>query len=395
MLLIACANVANLQLARGSARQRELVVRAALGAGRRRLVRQLLTESVLLAGLGGALGVVLAVGLLGVIAATLPPYTLPSEADVRLSVPVLLFSLLATTLAGVVFGCAPAWQATRLGLADSLKQGGRSATDPGRNRLHHALVVVEFALALSLLTGGGLAVHSLLRLTRTDLGFPTERLLTFSLPVPSSRLADHDAVRGFYRRLLERIEALPGVTSATVSTGMPVEGTRFGMPFEIVGQPVAEGAERQGAGFNMATPAYFRTFGMRIVRGRAFGEDDREQRATGGRRQRDLRAALPRGPRSARAAPARAVPGRGPAGRGDERRVADRGRLARRQERRAPAGGVPRDRRALLAEPLALGAGHRAQRRPAGDAGRGPDGDRAGRRTPSSRWPTSAPWTRW
>ncbi len=149
--------------------------------------------------------------------------------------------------------------------------------NPGRNRLHHALVVAEFALALSLLTGGGLAVHSLLRLTRTDLGFPTERLLTFSLPVPSSRLADHDATRGFYRRLLERIEALPGVTSATVSTGIPVEGTRFGMPFEVVGQPVAEGAERQGAGFNMATPAYFRTFGMGIVSGRAFGEDDREQ----------------------------------------------------------------------------------------------------------------------
>jgi putative ABC transport system permease protein len=277
VLLIACADVANLQLARGSLRQRELVVRAALGAGRRRLVRQLLTESVLLAGLGGTFGIALALGLLGVIEATLPPYTLPSEADIRLSVPVLLVSLLATTLAGVVSGCAPAWQATRLGLADSLKQGGRSATDPGRNRLHHALVVVEFALALSLLTGGGLAVHSLLRLTRTDLGFPTERLLTFSLPVPGSRLADQDATRGFYRRLLERVEALPGVTSATVSTGIPVEGTRFGMPFEIVGQPVAEGAERQGAGFNMATPAYFRTFGMGIVNGRAFGEDDREQ----------------------------------------------------------------------------------------------------------------------
>jgi putative ABC transport system permease protein len=276
VLLIACANVANLQLARGSTRQRELVVRAALGAGRRRLVRQLLTESLVLAVAGGALGIALAVGLLDVIAATMPPYTLPSEADVRLSVPVLLFTLAATTAAGVLFGCAPAWHATRLKPAETLKEGGRAAAGPGRSAVRRALVVVEFALALSLLTGGGLAVHSLIRLAHTDLGFRTERLLTFSLPVPDTRLADEAAVRSFYRRMLERIEAVPGVAAATVSTGIPVEGTSFGMAFDVVGQPVAQASERPGAGFNMVTPGYYGTFGLRMLSGRALDASDRE-----------------------------------------------------------------------------------------------------------------------
>jgi predicted permease len=276
VLLIACVNVANLQLARGSARQRELVVRAALGAGRHRLVRQLLTESLILAAVGGALGVALALGLLDVIAATLPPFTLPSEADVRLSVPVLLFTLAATSLAGVLFGCAPAWQATRLQPAETLKEGGRAAGGAGRNGLRRALVVVEFALALSLLTGGGIAVHSLIRLARTDLGFRTERLLTFSLPVPETRLADETAVRAFYRRILEGIQAVPGVAAAAVSTGIPVEGTRFGMGFDVVGQPIAQASERPGAGFNMVTPGYYGTFGLRMLQGRALTESDRE-----------------------------------------------------------------------------------------------------------------------
>ena len=189
VLLIACANVANLQLARGSARQRELVLRSALGANRRRLVRQLLTESVVLALVGGAMGVALARGLLDVIEATLPPFTLPSEADVRLSVPVLLFTIAATSLAGVLFGCAPAWQASRLNLAETLKEGGRSAAS-GRHRLRRALVMVEFGLALALLAGGGLAIHSLIKLTRVDLGFRTERLLVFNLPAPEGVLVE-------------------------------------------------------------------------------------------------------------------------------------------------------------------------------------------------------------
>ena len=278
VLLIACANVANLQLARGSARQRELVVRAALGAGRQRLVRQLLTESVVLALVGGALGVSLALGLLEVIQATMPPYTLPSEADVRLSVPVLLFTIAATTLAGVLFGCAPAWQASRLNLADTLKEGGRSAAS-GRHGLRRALVMVEFGLALALLAGGGLAIHSLIKLTRVDLGFRTERLLVFNLPVPETRLRDADDVRLFYRRLLERVEAVPGVTAATVSTGIPGWGTAFGGPIEVMGQPVPEGSESRGAGYNMVSPEYYETFGIRMRSGRPISAEDRERGA--------------------------------------------------------------------------------------------------------------------
>ena len=253
-------------------------MRAALGAGRRRLYAQLLTESVLLAVLGGVLGIALALGLLDVIVATLPPYTLPSEADVRLSIPVLVFTLGATTLAGVLFGCAPAWQASRLNLAETLKEGGRSAAS-GRHRLRRGLVMVEFGLALALLAGGGLAIHSFLKLVRLDLGFRTERLLVFDLPVPETRLRDPDAVRAFYRRLLERVEAVPGVTAATVSTGVPGWGTNFGGPFEVVGQPLPEGSAFRGAGFNMVSPRYYETFGIRMLSGRPLTAEDAERAA--------------------------------------------------------------------------------------------------------------------
>lgn len=275
VLLIACANVANLQLARGAARQRELVVRSALGAGRKRLVGQLLTEGVLLALLGGAVGVALAVGLLQVIEATMPPYTLPSEADVRLSVPVLLFTLAVASLAGVLSGCASAWQASQLDLADTLKEGGRSAAG-SRHRLSRGLVMAEFGLALSLLAGGGLAIHSLIRLAHRDLGFRTEQLLVFDLPVPETRLRGADAVRSFYGTLLERVAAVPGVATASVSTGIPGWGTRFGGPFEVVGHPAPQGSEFRGAGYNMVTPEYYRTFGIPIARGRAISAEDRE-----------------------------------------------------------------------------------------------------------------------
>jgi putative ABC transport system permease protein len=274
VLLIACANVANLQLARGSTRQRELVVRASLGADRGRLLRQLLTESVLLAFLGGAAGIALAVGLLQVIAATLPPFTLPSEADVRLSVPVLLFTLAATSLAGVLFGVAPAWQGSHLSLVEALKEGGRSVAS-GRHRLRRALVVVEFGLALALLAGGGLAIRSLVNLVRLDVGFPTGRLLVFDVPVPETRLPDAAAVRSFYARLLDRVSAVPGVASASISTGVPGWGTQNGGPIEVVGHPAPPGQFR-GAGFSFVSPEYYATFGIPMASGRAISAEDRE-----------------------------------------------------------------------------------------------------------------------
>jgi putative ABC transport system permease protein len=274
VLLIACANVANLLLARGTARQREVAVRGALGATRGQLFSQFLTESVALASIGGALGIALAWGFLKVILALLPPFTLPSEADVTLNVPVLLFTLCATMLSGILFGCAPAFQAVGLNLNETLKEGGRGGIGVGRHRLRHALVLAEFALALTLLGAAGLAIHSVWNLTHVDMGFRTDHILTFGLPMPTERLSKAAQITAFYRQLLERVQALPGVTAASVSTGMPVRGTGLGMPFDIVGKEVADRSQRPGAGFNMVSPGYFPTFGIRISKGRALAEAD-------------------------------------------------------------------------------------------------------------------------
>jgi len=274
VLLIACANVANLLLARGTVRQKEVAVRASLGATRGQLFSQFLTESLALAAIGGALGVGLAWALLQVIVALMPPFILPSEADVRLNVPVLLFTLGATMFAGVLFGCAPALQAARLNLNETLKEGGRTGVSVGRHHVRRALVLAEFSLALTLLAAAGLAVHSFWNLTHVDMGFRTDHILTFGLPLPYERLKTPEQLTGFYRRVIEGVQALPGITAASISTGMPVRGTNFGMPFDIVGKAVADRSQRPGAGFNMVTPGYFKTFGIRITRGRAFTEAD-------------------------------------------------------------------------------------------------------------------------
>jgi putative ABC transport system permease protein len=274
VLLIACANVANLLLARATKRRKEVAVRASVGASRWQLFRQFLAESLALASLGGILGIALAWLLLKVILLMMPPFTLPYEANVRLNPPVLLFTLAATALAGVLFGCAPAWQSSRLNLNDVLKEGGRTSSGGGRHGLRRALVIAEFALALSLLAGGGMAIHSLWNVEHVDLGFRADHLLTFDLPVPHDQLTSADEINSFYRQLLDRIKALPGVSAVSVSTGMPLRGTGFGMPFQIVGKTVDDPSKRPGAGFNMVTPEYFRTFGIRLDQGREFTDQD-------------------------------------------------------------------------------------------------------------------------
>ena len=275
ILLIACVNVANLLLARGTVRQKEIAVRAAIGATRWQLFAQFLTESVALSVIGGILGVGLAWGLLKVIVAGMPPNTLPSEADFRLNLPVLFFSLAASLLCGILFGCAPAWQTAKLNLSDTLKETGRSASSStGRQGLRRTLVVVEFALALTLLAGAGLVIHSFWKLSRVDLGFRQDHLLTFYLPVTNERFAHPEQINAFYRQLLEKIGALPGITAVSASTGMPIIGTNFGMPFNLAGQAVDDPSSRPGAGFNMVTPEYFRTFGIRMLQGRELTAQD-------------------------------------------------------------------------------------------------------------------------
>ncbi|HET7217041.1 MAG TPA: FtsX-like permease family protein, partial [Vicinamibacterales bacterium] len=156
-----------------------------------------------------------------------------------------------------------------------LKDGGRSSASAGRFHVRRALVAAEFALALTLLAGGGLAVHSLMNLTRVDLGFQTKNLLVFQLPIPDDRFAQPDQVSAFHDQLIDRMNEVPGIRSLSASTGMPVRGTNFGMPFFVAGKPVGDPSKRPGAGFNMVSARYFETFGIPIVRGRAFTEADR------------------------------------------------------------------------------------------------------------------------
>jgi putative ABC transport system permease protein len=275
ILLIACVNVANLLLARGTVRQKEIAVRAAMGATRWQLFAQFLTESVALSLIGGILGIGLAWGLLKLIVAGMPPQTLPSEADFRLNLQVLFFSLAASIVCGIVFGCAPAWQTAKLNLSDTLKETGRSASSSvARQGLRRTLVVIEFALALTLLAGAGLVIHSFWKLSRVDLGFRKDHILTFFLPVKDGRFANPEQINAFYRQLLDKVGAVPGITAVSASTGMPIIGTNFGMPFNLAGQTVDDPSSRPGAGFNMVTPEYFRTFGIQIVRGRELTQQD-------------------------------------------------------------------------------------------------------------------------
>jgi putative ABC transport system permease protein len=274
ILLIACGNVANLVLAKGTTRLKEVAVRTSLGASRWQVFTQFLTESLVLAVLGGGLGVGLGAAIIKIMMVKMPPYTLPSEADVTLNVPVLLFTLLATTIAGILFGCAPAWHASRVDPNETLKEGGRSGTSAGRHQLRRALVVGEFALALTLLAGAGLAIHSFWNLARVDPGFRTDHILTFSLPVPEKRLTQSAQIVAYYQQLIEKIESLPGVIRAEAATGMPLQGTNFGMPFTIAGKPVADPSARPGAGFQMVTPGFFQTFAIQMVKGRAFTDQD-------------------------------------------------------------------------------------------------------------------------
>jgi predicted permease len=279
LLLISCANVANLLLAKATTRLREVAVRASLGATRARVFAQFLTESVLLSLVGGLFGIALAEALLQVLTKTLLAgmgLGLPSEADVRLSLPVLLFTFCTSLLTGTLFGCAPAWRASALNVNETLKDSSRSGSDRGHQRLRRALVVSEFGLALALLSGAGLAIHSFWNLTRVDLGVRTDHILTFGLPVPDKRFAESQQVVSFYRQLLDKLYAVPGVLQANVSTGTPLWDIGFGMPFDIAGQSHSETSSRDFAIFQMVTPDYFKTFGIQLLRGRTFTDNDRE-----------------------------------------------------------------------------------------------------------------------
>jgi putative ABC transport system permease protein len=275
VLLIACVNVANLLLAKGTGRQREISIRSAIGATRTDVFIQFVTESLVLALIGGAVGVGIGYAMLRGFIAAMPQGTLPSEADLTLNLPVLAVTLAATTLSGILFGCAPAWYASRLDPAETLKEGGRSGSSKTRHRVRQALVVGEFTLALALLAAAGLAMHSFWNLAHVDVGVQTDHILTFGLPMNKEMNFTSDQVIGYYQQIIRSIESTTGVESATGSTGLPLRGAGFGMPFTIAGQAqFTDRSQRPSAGFGMVTPDYFKTYGIRLVKGRFFSEGD-------------------------------------------------------------------------------------------------------------------------
>jgi putative ABC transport system permease protein len=275
VLLIACVNVANLLLAKGTTRQREIAIRSAVGASRSDVFTQFVTESLLLAIIGGALGIGLGYAMLRGLIAVMPDGTLPTEADLRLNLPVLLVAIGATTFAGLLFGCTPAWYASQVDPAEALKEGGRSGSSRVRNRFRQALVVGEFALAVALLAGAGLALHSFWNLTQVDLGVKTDHVLTFGLPMVKDKDFTSEQIIGHYQQVLRSIESTTGVESATAMTGLPLQGPGFGMPYTVAGdKDLADPSQRPSAGFGMATPGYFNTYGIRLIKGREFTDQD-------------------------------------------------------------------------------------------------------------------------
>ncbi|MBO0798392.1 MAG: ABC transporter permease, partial [Blastocatellia bacterium] len=274
VLLIACANVSSLLIARGAARRLEITIRSALGASRWRIIRQLLTESILLAGLGGGFGLLLALwGKDGLLA--LSPAEIPRMQTVTVDPQVLLFSSSVTLLAGLIFGILPAFQAAKINPQESLKQGGRGASAAGK-RILGGLVISEIALAVIVLAGAGLLLNSFLRLLRVELGFETANLLTLEINLPSARYSGTDYYTNrvnFYRQAIERISALPGVAYAGAIDRLPLSGEQRFWSFRKEGQDLAP-AERPLAGFQVATPDYFRALGMQIRRGRGFKSSD-------------------------------------------------------------------------------------------------------------------------
>jgi putative ABC transport system permease protein len=275
VLLIACVNVANLLLAKGAGRLREIAIRGAVGASRVRIFTQFLIESLLLALLGGGLGVALGKGLLRAILSIVPEGILPSEANFQLDIHVLLTALAVTTAAGLVFGCAPAWYASRVDPGESLKEGGRSSAGTASHRLRRGLITGEFALALSLLAGAGLAIHSFWNLTRVDLGVRTDHVLVFGLDQPDRRFQTPEQMNAYNQQIVSTLRNVPGVLSAATVTGLPLRGPSDGMPFTLVGGPsYADPSQRPGTGFQSVSPDYYKTFGIQIVRGRPFNDQD-------------------------------------------------------------------------------------------------------------------------
>jgi putative ABC transport system permease protein len=269
LLLIACGNVANMLLARSTAREKEMAIRSALGASRWRVVRQLLVESLLLA-LGGAiLGCVLAYAGVKAIVMLIPEGMIPREAIIQLNVPVMTFSLGVAVVTAVLFGLAPALQSARRDIVEPLRDSGRGMSGGfRRGRVRNALVVAEVALSLVLLSGAGLLMRSFVALQNVDLGFNPENILVARLPLPRGQYTTAAQKQRFFRQVLQRVQALPGVVAATETTSLPPYGG-IGTDIDIPGKTHTE---RWQAVFQLCSEGYFPTLGLRLARGRLLSE---------------------------------------------------------------------------------------------------------------------------
>jgi predicted permease len=278
VLLIACVNVANLLLVRGAERKKEIALRAALGAGRARLVRQLLSESLPLALLSGLAGLLLGVWMTEWLV-RLAPEGVPRLNEARLDTTVLLFTSGVTLLTGLLFGLLPAWQSAHHDLQTTLKEGGRSTTGAMRERVRKGLLVAEVGLSLVLLVGAGLMLRTFYRLTRVDPGFAPENLLTMQLSLPGDSY-DMARARRFYDECVARVEAVPGVRAAALTQSLPIDGSRWNSVFVVADKPVPPRAELPSAAFTPVSAGFFRAMGIRLLKGRAFTEADADGKPT-------------------------------------------------------------------------------------------------------------------
>lgn len=275
VLLIACVNVTNLMLARGATRVREIAVRSALGASRGRVFRQLLAETLPLAVAGAVLGIALAAGGLRILLGVIPENLIPAEANVRLSLPVLAFTLVTSLFAAVLAGVLPAIQTSRLDLNEALKEGARGSSDRRGGRVREALVVAEVALALTLLIGAGLLTRDLARLIRIDPGFRVDGLVVARLDLPEVRYTEPARGEAFVRTLLERVRALPGVERVGIARSAPLSSGAFNIPLMIFGKSYSRLEDMENLNYNPLAGDALATLGARIVAGRALNDQDR------------------------------------------------------------------------------------------------------------------------
>jgi len=273
VLLIGCANLANLALARGITRGREVAVRAALGAERGRLIRQFLTENVVLSLVGGALGIGLGYALIYWLRMEIPPYSLPAEANIQLDGDVLLFALGISVLTGFLFGLAPALQLTKPDLSGVMKEGGRGSTSRGAHRLRNALVVAEIAVAFVLLAGAGVLIRSFFILQNVDAGFDSTNVLTLGLPTAPAQYPDLTQFSNYLREIRAAVKSVPGVRETAFTASLPLRGSAV-LPMQLAGTEIVNRPLRGLFFYKRVSPSYFHVLGIQVRQGRALNEQD-------------------------------------------------------------------------------------------------------------------------